>query len=197
VTASEILAALEPVVQALEALGVRYYVGGSLASSVHGVPRASIDADVVADLQPAHISAFVARLQDAYYVDLGRVQAAVASRRSFNVIHLQTMFKVDVFAAKTRPYDREAMRRAQPESLEDGPEARRFVVASAEDTVLAKLEWFRAGGEVSERQWADVVGVMKTAWGRLDEVYLRQWAAAVGVDDLFDRAWKESAADAT
>jgi hypothetical protein len=190
-TSSDLIAALEPVLRALEALNVRAYVGGSVASSVHGVPRASIDADIVANLESEHVGPFVERLQGAYYVDETRVRAAVTTRRSFNAIHLPTAFKVDVFAAKRRPFDAEALRRARPELLEDSPDAPRFAVASAEDIVLAKLEWFREGGEVSDRQWADVVGVLKTASTRIDQAYLTRWAAALRVQDLLDRARRE------
>jgi hypothetical protein len=192
VTASELLSALEPVVRTLEALGIRYYVGGSLASSVHGVPRASIDADVIADLRPAHVVPLVRGLEAEYYIDEGRVRAAVLARRSFNAIHLATMFKIDVFATKGRPFDEEALRRARPEALEDTPDARRFQVASAEDTIIAKLEWFRSGGESSDRQWADIVGVLKTAWAQLDHDYLARWVGAVGVRDLLERARREA-----
>lgn len=188
----DVLSALTPLLESLDALGVRFYIGGSLASSVHGVPRASIDADVVADLEAAHVTPLVARLQDGYYLDEGRVRAAVEARRSFNAIHLASMFKIDVFAAKRRPYDREAMGRARPETLDETSCARPFPVASAEDTILAKLEWFRLGQEVSERQWSDVVGVLRTSASRLDPAYLRKWAAAIGVLDLLERAEAET-----
>jgi hypothetical protein len=192
VTGSDLLSALTPVVDALDALGVRYYIGGSVASSAHGVPRASIDADVIADLDFERVVPFVARLHGAYYVDESRARAAVESRRSFNVIHLATMFKIDVFVAKGRPFDREALRRARAEALDDAPDARRFFVASPEDTILAKLEWFRAGGEVSERQWADIVGVLKMVWPQAEHEYLGRWAAALGVGDLLGRARAEA-----
>lgn len=179
-------------VDALEELGVPYYVGGSLASSAHGVPRASIDADVIADLGPEHVTPFASMLARAYYLSQDRIRTAVEARRSFNLIHLETMFKVDVFVAKRRPFDRQALARARREAFEDAPEARRFFVASPEDTILAKLEWFRAGGEVSERQWADVVGVLKTGWDGLDRAYLGRWAPSIGVEDLLERAVREA-----
>jgi hypothetical protein len=191
-TASDLLSALEPVIDVLEALGVAHVVGGSQASSAHGIPRASIDADVVADLGPAHVSPLVARLQGRYYLDEAHVRAAVAARRSFNLIHLDTLFKIDVFASKRRPFDLEALRRARPQPLEDAPQPRPFRVATPEDTILAKLEWFRAGGETSERQWTDVVGVIKARSGEIDAPYLRRWAASLGVSDLLDRALAEA-----
>ncbi len=188
----ELLAALTPVVEVLDELGVRHFVGGSVASSAHGAPRASVDVDVVADLRPEHVRPFVDRLQDGYYVDEGRARSAVESRRSFNLVHLATMLKVDIFVSKGRPFDREALARAQQELLEEAPAARRFSVASLEDTVLAKLEWFLMGGEVSERQWSDVVGVLRTAGPTADQAYLRQWAAALDVSNLLERALEEA-----
>jgi hypothetical protein len=190
VTASDLTVALAPVLDILEGLGVRYYVGGSVASSIHGVPRASIDADVVAELLPEHVGPLVAGLQDAYYLDEGRVRSAVDSRRTFNAIHLGTMFKVDVFATRRRPFDLEALRRARPEPLEDAPGARVAPVATAEDIILAKLEWFRAGGEVSERQWSDILGVLRAS--SVDGEYLARWAAALGVADLLERARRDA-----
>ncbi len=196
-TASDLLTALAPVVNALEALGVSYFVGGSVATSAYGVPRTSIDVDVVADLESQHVTPFVSRLENTYYVDAGRVRAAVEARRSFNLIHLATMFKVDVFASKRRSFDREALSRARLVSLDDASDARPFRLASAEDAILAKLEWFRAGGEVSERQWADVVGVLRVASAEIDREYLARWATTLGLGDLMARALDDSALSKT
>jgi len=184
---SDLVAALRPVAEAFDALGVRYYLTGSVASSAHGVARASLDADVVAALEPGHAAPLISRLEAAYYVPVDRVHAAVTGRSSFNLIHLATMFKIDVFVSRQRPFDLEATARARVESLDEGADAPRFPVASAEDTVLAKLEWFRRGGETSERQWWDIVGVLRVTNGA-DREYLRRWAASLGVDDLLERA---------
>ena len=180
--------------EVLERLRVPYYVGGSVASSTHGIARSSIDADVVADLGPEHVAPLVSALRNAYYLSEDHIRTAVEARRSFNLIHLETIFKVDVFVAKGRPFDREALERARPQTLEDAPDARQFLVASREDTILAKLEWFRAGGGVSERQWTDVLGVLKTGWDRLERPYLVRWAASIGVADLLDTALREAEA---
>jgi len=185
---SDLLAALAPVVRTLDALAVAYYVGGSLASSAHGVARASLDVDLIAALEPVHVRPLVAALQGSYYLDSDRIEASVRDRRAFNLVHLDTMFKVDIFVARDRSFDREALRRARVEVLGEGSETLRVPIATAEDTILAKLEWFRTGGEVSERQWADVVGILKVGGPATDEAYLRQWAAALGVSDLLDRA---------
>jgi hypothetical protein len=188
VTTRDLLAALEPVVAAFEALSVPYYVGGSVASSAHGVPRASIDADIVAELDRRHVKPLVSELGRRYYVAEGHVQAAVEARRSFNVIHLETMFKIDVFVSKGRPFDREAMERARSMPLDDAESSRSFRLASVEDTLVAKLEWFRAGGESSDRQWADIVGLLRTWGDRFDLAYASRWASALGLSDLLARA---------
>lgn len=185
-TEADLVAALQPVVEAFDTLGVRYFLGGSVASSAHGVARASLDADLVAELDPAHIERLAQRLAGSYYVPIEQMRAAAADRRSFNLIHLATMFKIDVFVSKGRPFDRSAAERAQLQAIGEHTE-RRFFVASAEDTVLAKLEWFRLGGETSERQWWDIVGVLKVG-DDADRAYLRRWAAALGVGDLLERA---------
>lgn len=180
----DLLVALAPVLEALRQVGVRHFVGGSIASSAHGVPRASIDADVVAELLPAHAAALVAALRGAYYVPEQRLREAIAQRRSFNVIHLDTMVKVDVFVSRDRPFDRRALDRVRPASLEGGGA---IPVSSPEDTILAKLEWFRRGGDVSERQWTDITGLLQTG-SLLDQDYLREGARELDVADLLRRA---------
>ena len=183
-TEPDLLVALAPVLEVLRRLGVRHYVGGSIASSAHGVPRASIDADVVAELLPAHAAALAAALRGAYYVPERRGEDAITQRASFNVIHLETMVKVDVFVSRDRPFDRRALDRVRSAPLEGGAT---IPVSSPEDTVLAKLEWFRRGGEASERQWTDVMGLL-LAGGNLDDGYLREGARELDVADLLRRA---------
>jgi hypothetical protein len=189
----ELAAALGPVLRVLRALGVRHYVGGSIASSAHGIARASIDADVVAELAPEHAERFSAALRSDYYVPEARVRDATSRRSSFNVIHLDTMLKVDVFVSRDRPFDRRAMERARPataEADEDPP----VPLASAEDTILAKLEWFRRGGETSQRQWGDVLGVLRASGPELDPAYLQTGASELAVSDLLERALREAEA---
>ncbi len=190
-TESDFLAALTPVADCFEALGVRYYVTGSLASSAHGIARASLDVDLVAELESGHVESFVRCLGSGYYLPHDHIRAAVNERRSFNLIHLATMFKVDVFVARRRPFDAQAVDRARPQAFDASADARKVPVATAEDTVLAKLEWFRRGGETSERQWWDIVGVLKVARDG-DRVHLRLWADALGVADLLERALAEA-----
>jgi hypothetical protein len=187
VTAPDLLVALEPVLDALRRLGVRHFVGGSIASSAHGIPRASIDADVVAELFPVHAAPLAASLRDRYYVPEARLVEAIARRESFNVIHLDAMVKIDVFVSRGRPFDRRALDRARPAPLEDGGA---ILVSSPEDTVLAKLEWFRRGGETSERQWTDITGLLNASVS-LDRTYLTAGADELQVADLLRRALDE------
>ena len=138
-TASDLIAALVPVVECLDAIGVRYYVTGSLASSAHGVARASLDVDLMAELEIDHIERLTDCLGSAYYILHGHIRAAVEQRRSFNLVHFATMFKVDVFISRRRPFDEQAVNRARSEALDEAVDAPKLPIASAEDTVLAKL----------------------------------------------------------
>ncbi|MFQ5843748.1 MAG: hypothetical protein ACE5JG_02045 [Planctomycetota bacterium] len=188
--AADLLAALTPVVEALDRLGIEYQLGGSVASSVHGTARSTLDIDLVADLREDQTDLLVRALAADYYVDAGMIREAIRDRSSFNVIHQGSMLKVDVFIPRDRPYDREALRRRRPDRLE-GPEgARQFFVATPEDVILAKLEWYDRGGRASERQWSDVLGILRVQ-GDIDEAYLRKWAPELGVGDLVDRALEE------
>jgi len=145
----DIQVTITPIVEALEELGVPYHIGGSVASSLYGLPRLTIDVDIVADLRQGHVRPLIDQLQTDYYIDEDMIRDAIRSRSSFNVIHLVTMLKVDVFIPKSRPFDQEELRRAQQEVLLEG--TRPYNVASPEGTILNKLEWYRMGGEVSDR----------------------------------------------
>jgi hypothetical protein len=179
------------VVDALEDLSVPYAIGGSFASALHGVMRATMDVDLVADLQQEDVAPFVQALGDAFYADAEMMRGAINQHRSFNLIHLDTMFKVDVFVARPRDFDRAQLARRELYLLSEEPE-RWAYVASAEDTILAKLEWYRLGGEISDRQWRDALGVLKVHRERLDGAYMRPMAVELGVEDLLDRALEES-----
>jgi hypothetical protein len=178
-------------VDALDALGVPYAIGGSLASALHGVMRATMDVDLVADLELGHVEPLVGALGDAFYADLETMRSAVRQRASFNLIHLETLFKVDIFVARPRPFDRSQLARRQLHRLSDDPECHAYVT-SPEDIILAKLEWYRMGGETSDRQWHDVLGVLKVQADRLDGDYLIRMAADLNVTDLLRRAFREA-----
>ena len=187
---AEPIAATMMVIEALEALGVPYLIAGSMASAVHGVVRATLDADLVADLRIEHARPLSERLLGSFYVDAEMILDAVRHQSHFNVVHLETMFKVDIFLLKQRPFDHSQFRRRREFVIAFDPERSAFV-ASPEDTILAKLEWYAKGDEVSERQWRDVLGVLKVQADRLDTGYLRQWAPELGVAQLLERALSE------
>jgi hypothetical protein len=189
--APDLYAAMAPVLQAFEQLGVAYYVGGSVASSVYGMPRATLGVDLVADLNAEQIQALVQRLQDAYYISEDAALDAVKQRSSFNVIHLPTMLKLDIFVRKARAFDDEAFRRARQE-LVDEASGLTLTLPSPEDILLAKLEWYRQGAEVSDRQWSDILGILKVQGAALDLPYARHWASSLGVADLLARALGEA-----
>jgi hypothetical protein len=174
-----------------EKLGVPYLIGGSLASTLHGMVRTTQDSDVIAEMRPEHLQPFVLALQDEFYIDEEMIAESIQHYSSFNLIHRETMFKVDVFIPRPRPFLQAQLARAQRQtfSFETNISAK---FASPEDTILSKLEWYRMGGEVSDRQWRDILGVLKTRAGELDLAYLRNWAAELHVRDLLERALKES-----
>ncbi|MHC4223675.1 MAG: hypothetical protein ACYSX0_13865 [Planctomycetota bacterium] len=155
---TDLLAALTPVAALFDRLGVAYQLGGSVASSVHGMARSTMDVVLVADLDAAHIAPMVEALKADYYLDGEMIREAFRERSSFNLIHQETMLKVDIFLPKDRPYDREALRRRRVDRLEETPSAREFPVATPEDAILAKLEWLDRGGRLSERQWGTSSG---------------------------------------
>lgn len=179
------------VTHALEQFEIPYAVGGSLASSLHGVMRSTLDADILADMRLEHIPALVGALSKEFYADDEMMKDAINHRSSFNLIHYETAFKVDIFIRKLRSFDQIQLARRKRSVIATDPEESVYVV-SPEDIVLAKLEWYRMGGEVSDRQWRDILGVLKTRAGELDLGYLREWAAELKVPDLLDRALKEA-----
>ncbi|MBN2385568.1 MAG: hypothetical protein JXB85_01010 [Anaerolineales bacterium] len=179
------------VTKVFEKLGVPYLIGGSLASTLYGMVRTTQDSDIIAQMRPEHIQPFVSALDSEFYVDQEMIAESVQRHSSFNIIHRETMFKVDVFIPAPRPFLRSQLSRAQVQTFTfESQMSARF--ASPEDTILSKLEWYRMGGEVSDRQWRDVLGVLKTRSGGLDLDYLREWAADLKVSDLLERALKEA-----
>lgn len=188
---SEIAIATRLVVETLESLGVPYLVGGSVASSIHGISRSTRDVDLVAALKPEDGAPLVDRLGSAFYADLPSIIEEITARRSFNVIHLETMVKIDLFVAKETPFTASQFERRTEQAIGD-QKPLKLSVASPEDTILSKLDWYRLGGEISDRQWNDILGVLKVQGDRLDFDYLRQWAGELGVADLLEKVRGEA-----
>jgi hypothetical protein len=175
----------------LEELGIPYLIGGSLASTLYGMVRSTQDSDIVTEMHVEHVHPFISALQSEFFIDDEMVTEAIKTNSSFNIIHRDTMFKVDVFIPLPRPFQKSQLSRAQKQTfmLETEVSAK---FATPEDTILSKLEWYRMGGEVSDRQWRDVLGVMKTRAGELDIDYLRKWAGELSISDLLARALIEA-----
>ena len=185
-----VMEALTPLVEAFEQLGIAYYIGGSVSSSVHGVARRTQDVDVIVALQAGqHVHQLVEMLQSEYYLDEQAFQDAMRRGILYGVLHLTTMMKVDLIPLKQRPFSQEEARRAQPTLLEPG--TRLLRVASAEDAILTKLEWFEMGGQTSTRQWNDILGIMRQQGDNLDRPYMRQWADVLRVRELLEDALAE------
>jgi hypothetical protein len=157
-----------------------------MASSAQGLPRSTADVDFVADLMPHHVKLWIATLGADFEVDTQMIDEAVERRSSFNIFDLRSALKIDVFVAGFDPWDREQLKRAASTSLvqQELP----VTLPSPEDTVLAKLRWYRKGGEVSDRQWADILGVLRVQGAALDIEHLRRWARNLNVSDLLERA---------
>jgi hypothetical protein len=187
----DILLAVKPVVEAFNRLSIPYYVGGSIASSVYGVARATMDVDIVADLASDQVAPLVELLRDEYYLSEQAIDNAVTGASSFNLIHLETMMKVDVFVPKKEPYQKSAMSRRLKDRLAE--DDRQFVLclSSPEDLILSKLRWYDTGGRVSERQWLDVLGVIKVQTDSLDRDYLITWSKTLGLFDSLKQAFAE------
>ena len=180
------------VLEVLDRMEVPYLVGGSVASSVHGIARPTMDADLVADLRFDQVDEFASLLKSEFYADPAAIRDALSRKRAFNLIHLATTFKIDVFPLRADSYSRASFGRRRFETSRSfGPEPIECAMASAEDTILRKLEWYRAGGETSERQWNDLRGILMVSGAKLDRDYMRRWAEYLKVGDLLERLLAE------
>jgi hypothetical protein len=167
----------------LDAIGVDWVIGGSIASSVHGEPRSTQDVDMVVDLLAQHVTPFEKAMRRDYYVDAEAMRHAVTAGESFNAVHFASAIKIDFFVAGDDPFEAERLQRRERIDMPNGI----LYVDTAEHTLLRKLEWYRRGGEVSERQWRDVQAIARVQGDRLDREHLRLWAARLGVSDLLER----------
>jgi len=183
---------LSSVISVLEGLKIPYFLGGSVASSAMGLPRATLDIDIVADIPAVQAPRLADAFGVAFYVDQDQIADAIERRSSFNIIHSGTAHKVDIFMLKDRDYDREALSRRRQVLLFEGEDSLRCYLTSPEDIILSKLECYKNGGRVSERQWLDVQGVMKVQGRRLDKAYLKKWALTLSISELLDSALLEA-----
>jgi hypothetical protein len=182
--------AMIPIIEVFECLGVRYYLSGSIACSVYGLPRGAQDIDVVADIQAEHVSPLVKHLQGAYTINAQALRDAIAQRSAFSLLHLSSLVKVDVILPRDTPFDSLVSQRARQLSLIEGYQP--IWIASAEDVVLMGLEWYRECGATADDQWNDLLGVVKVQAPTLDLTYLRHVAPTLNVSGLLEQALIDS-----
>jgi hypothetical protein len=183
--------ALQELLLILRDLGLRHMAVGSIASSIHGLPRFTNDTDLLVDIREEHVGPLVTRTKGTFYLDSDEARRSVAAGRAFNLIHLSSASKIDIFPAVHEFHATELKRSAVAEWIAPGSAAISLPVASAEDTVLSKLLWYKAGGAVSDRQWSDVLGI--AARKKLDWGYIESWTAKLGIAGLSDRLRSETA----
>ena len=173
------------VARALDAVAVPYFLGGSLASSLQGEPRATNDIDFVVDLDAARVDPLANVLGSDFAVDRDAMREAVRLRASCNVFFLPLVTKIDFFVLKKDAFDASEFARKKDVRVR-GEDT--IVVKSAEDSVLRKLLWFVEGGEVSERQWRDVVEILRVSGPTLEDAYLDEWAPRLALTEHLARA---------
>jgi len=179
------------VIKVFEKLGIAYHIGGSLASSAFGIARSTLDVDIIAEIKPEQAFDIYENLREEFYVDSEMILSAIQKQSSFNLIHLETLFKVDIFPLKNHPFDQQAFQRRLRKALSEDTSQQLFF-ATPEDIVLHKVVWFKEGVGVSDRQWNDVQGVLKVQGDQLDMAYLNYWAKELGISELLEKAINEA-----
>jgi hypothetical protein len=172
---------------ALDELGIAYAIGGSVASSIYGQVRFTQDVDITTEPFDDRAEKLYELLKSQYYINKQAMYQALKSGESFNVIHFETAFKIDVFVRKETAFQRQLLARRRLLRLSDSID-RDFSIVSPEDVILLKLQWYRAGGCSSQIQLSDVIGVFNIQQDTLDLDYLKKWASTLGVLDLLNNA---------
>lgn len=187
---TELGATLSVVAAALDALGCTWAIGGSLASAAYGEPRATNDVDVIATIDERGARALGGLLGSDFYADVDSAVMAVRTHGSFNVIDRRSFMKVDIFVPAPGPIGVGQLDRRQFLSglVPDRP----LPVLGAEDVVLQKLRWYAIGGEVSDRQWRDLVSVLRSVGPSRDDAYLDAVARAADLFALLERARRDA-----
>lgn len=188
----DLLKAIEPITKLFKVIGIQYLIGGSVASSMLGLSRTTMDVDIVSIITTNKVSDLYEGLKDKYYIDKEMIFDAIEKRSSFNIIHIESMFKIDIFILKDREYDKESFFRKKIDSFREGENYVDIFIYSPEDIILNKLEWYKIGGEISERQWNDVKGVIKVQDKNLDLDYLIKWSKELKVNDLLEKVLNEA-----
>jgi hypothetical protein len=177
----------------LESLNIPYYIGGSVASSLQGEVRFTEDLDLVVSIQPNQTQSILNAFSKDFYISEIAVDDAMRGRTSsFNIIDLETTEKADIFVMRNDAFAYSKMERRQLYIPVNRPASEAIYLCSPEDTVLQKLVWYRMTKNESQRQWRDVLGVLKIQGDRLDFGYLQKWAEELSLSDLLETACTES-----
>jgi hypothetical protein len=182
---------IERVADVLDSLGIRYAIGGSVASALYGTVRFTRDADISVESFPDVADRLYELLKDEFYISREAMSEALTSHGSFNVIHFETAFKIDLFIQGPDEFKGQVLDRARMLRLSE-TSGRDVCVVSPEDIILLKLRWFKETDCTSERQWTDVLGVLAVQAEALDLDYLTEWARRLGVEELLSRAKAEA-----
>lgn len=178
---------------ALESVGAAYFLGGSLASSLQGEPRSTNDIDFVIELAPWSVPRFVAALGGDFAVDPVALTNALRRGGTTNIFFLPLVMKIDLFARGDKPFDEAEFQRRRTVSIGSaGAESAKLWIKSPEDSVLRKLLWYEEGGRVSERQWRDVVALLRVGGPTLEWVYLDTWANRLRLSELLEGAMRDA-----
>ena len=188
----DIITALKPVVEIFDELSIPYYIGGSIASSIYGIARATMDIDMIADIKINHIPYIKKNLETQYYIDEDMIIEAIDKKSSFNLIHLETAIKVDVFILENDPYQKKAIQRKTKDTLNIDDIKTEFYFSSPEDIIINKLLWYELGEQVSEHHWLDILGVIKVQGKSLDKKYLKYWTEKLNLLELIKKAFQEA-----
>lgn len=173
-----------------EKLSIKYLIGGSLASSLYGIPRATQDVDVVADIRIAQVNTIIENLKPSFFVDEDMIKKAVMNRETFNIIDKEYLFKIDVFMYGADEFSDKEMERRVLFQVPDSPD-QRIYLCSPEDIIAHKLYWYKLGNFISERQWNDAANVIKVQNEKLDFKYLKEICIHWDVIDLLEKLIKE------
>jgi hypothetical protein len=183
--------AIEQFARVLDTLHISYAIGGSIASSLYGTARFTEDADITIALFSPLADKFYEAVKDDFYISEQAMRQALIARSSFNIIHYKTAFKIDIFVEGRTDFEQRLIARGRETKLADSAQMSLRLV-SPEDIVLLKLRWFHAGGCISQRQWSDVLGVLKVQRQALDYGYMKESARELGLAELLTNAISEA-----
>jgi len=182
---------LKQLTDALDGLKINYAIGGSIASSVYGKVRFTQDADITVAAFGDNAEQFYNVLKESFYISEDAMYQAISNRGSFNIIHLKSAFKIDIFIQKDDDFHRLIFIRRKKVKLDESIN-HLFDIVSAEDVILLKLQLYQSSGCVSQRQWSDVLGILTVQSQSLDMKYLRSLSEKLGLGDILQKAIDET-----